>query len=264
MSEDEGDEGHEGDAGEPRQPADGGEEGHGGASDAGRSTAEIFTKSVDAPLFYIDSENECKVAHSNLTHDRDITNGRDMMYVATALANGSNQDTDDDECGAIYGIFFPSGFLRLFDGPSCHIADVWRILGRETSCAGLVVGTIIASAAATGDPTTSRRRPHLGRRRLRLLSRLLRLRWRLRRRLRPRRCADYVAAGDPTSSLPFPASSSFSLPLSPSADLASDQSDHSDESYALADRLRRALEQRKRAATHRWAPSLPPMGWSST
>ena len=54
--------------------------------------------------------------------------------------------------------------------------------------------------------------------------------------------SDYVATGDPASSVP---------------DLASGQSDGS---YALADRLRRALAQRKRAATPRWAPSVPPMG----
>ena len=67
MSEDEGDEGHEGDADEPRHAVDGGEEGHGGASDAGRPTAENFAESVGALVFYIDWEDECKVAHSNLT-----------------------------------------------------------------------------------------------------------------------------------------------------------------------------------------------------
>ena len=256
MSEDEGDERHEGDAGEPRQPADGGEEGHGGASDASRFTAEN-----------------------------------------------------------------PPGLLRLFDGQSCHTADVRRILGRETSCAAAVDDTSGAghyadadgraaaadehasdayadydaafaadyaadwatdddcdavddsdlaaaggsfSAAATGDPTTARRRPQLdyaGRRlRLRLLRELQRRRLRrlLRGRLRPRRCADYVATGDSTFSLLSPASSPFSLPLSFPADLASDQSGHSGESYALTDRLRRALEQRQRAAG-----LIPPWGWSS-
>ena len=249
MFDEEGDEGHEDDEDEPRHAASGGEEGHGSASDAGRSTAENFVESVGAPVFYIDWEDECKVAHSNLTHDRDITNGRDMMYAATALTNGRNQDADDDECGVISGIFFPSGFLRLFDGPSCRIADVWRTLDREASCAGPLVGTI---TAATCDPTTSRRRPHLGRRRLRL-----RRLQRLRRRLRQRRCTNHVATCDSTSSLPSPASSPFSLPLSLPTDLASDRSDHSDEHYARADRLRRALEQRKMAA-HRWTPSVPP------
>ena len=250
MSDEEGDEGHEGDAGEPRQPADRGEEGHGGAPDASRSTAED-----------------------------------------------------------------PPGFLRLLGGPSCHAADAWRILGRETWCAAaaddtsgaahyadadgraaaaadyasdayadyaayrratfaadcaaawdsadecdaVVVCDLAAaggscSAAATGDPTAPRRRPHLtdyasnayadfdayrrlpyARRLLRLqrLRRLRRLRLRrlLRGRLRPRRCADYVATGDSTTD--------------------------SDEPFARADRLRRALEQRKRAA-HRWTPSVPP------
>jgi ribulose-bisphosphate carboxylase large chain len=45
--------------------------------------------------------------------------------------------------GKIHDIYFPPKYLRLFDGPSCCVIDMWRILGRGTSSGGLVVGTII-------------------------------------------------------------------------------------------------------------------------
>ena len=38
---------------------------------------------------------------------------------------------------------FAQELLRLFDGPSCSVIDMWRILGRGTTNGGLVVGTII-------------------------------------------------------------------------------------------------------------------------
>merc|ERR1712066_1106402 len=54
-----------------------------------------------------------------------------------------NQGMGDVEYGKIYDFYFPPAFLRLFDGPSCNIIDMWRVLGRGTSNGGLVVGTII-------------------------------------------------------------------------------------------------------------------------
>jgi len=45
--------------------------------------------------------------------------------------------------GQIYDVRFPPAYLRLFDGPSCSVVDMWRILGRGTKDGGLVVGTII-------------------------------------------------------------------------------------------------------------------------
>merc|ERR1712039_1106100 len=49
----------------------------------------------------------------------------------------------DVDYGKIYDIYFPPQYLRLFDGPSCCVIDMWRILGRGTTGGGLVVGTII-------------------------------------------------------------------------------------------------------------------------
>ena len=49
----------------------------------------------------------------------------------------------DVEYGKIYDFYLPPAFLRLYDGPSINVEDMWRILGRGTSNGGLVVGTII-------------------------------------------------------------------------------------------------------------------------
>merc|ERR1712008_666705 len=48
------------------------------------------------------------------------------------LTIGNNQGRGDVEYGKIYDIYFPPQYLRLFDGPSCSVADMWRILGRGT------------------------------------------------------------------------------------------------------------------------------------
>ena len=47
------------------------------------------------------------------------------------------------EYGKIYDFYLPPAFLRLYDGPSVNVEDMWRILGRGTTNGGLVVGTII-------------------------------------------------------------------------------------------------------------------------
>ena len=107
-------------------------------------TTDDFTKSVDALVYYIDPENEeCKIAYPNLLFDRNITDGRAMMCSVLTLSIGNNQGMGDVEYGKIYDIYFPPQYLRLFDGPSCNVIDMWRILGRGTSNGGLVVGTII-------------------------------------------------------------------------------------------------------------------------
>ena len=49
----------------------------------------------------------------------------------------------DVEYGKIYDFYLPPAFLRLYDGPSINVEDMWRILGRGTSNSGLVGTTII-------------------------------------------------------------------------------------------------------------------------
>ena len=111
-----------------------------GAPAPGRAGPEA-QMSVDALVYYIDSENGCKVAHPNLLFDHNIADGRDLMCSALTLTNG--QGMDDGECDKIYGIYFPTEFLRLFDGPPCNVMDMGRIWGCETAGVGLFVGTTI-------------------------------------------------------------------------------------------------------------------------
>jgi ribulose-bisphosphate carboxylase large chain len=107
-------------------------------------TTDDFTKTVDALVYYIDPENEeMKIAYPTALFDRNITDGRAMMCSVLTLSIGNNQGMGDVDYGKIYDIYFPPAFLRLFDGPSCCVKDMWRILGRGTSNGGLVVGTII-------------------------------------------------------------------------------------------------------------------------
>merc|ERR1712004_787627 len=107
-------------------------------------TTDDFTKSVDALVYFIDPEDEVmKIAYPNLLFDRNIIDGRGMMCSFLTLAIGNNQGMGDVEYGKIYDFYFPPAYLRLFDGPSCCVVDMWRILGRGTSDGGLVVGTII-------------------------------------------------------------------------------------------------------------------------
>jgi ribulose-bisphosphate carboxylase large chain len=69
--------------------------------------------------------------------------GRAMMCSVLTLSIGNNQGMGDVEYGKIYDIYFPPAYLHLFDGPSCNILDMWRVLGRSLTTGGLVVGTII-------------------------------------------------------------------------------------------------------------------------
>merc|ERR1711979_108114 len=107
-------------------------------------TTDDFTKSVDALVYYIDpDEEEMKIAYPIMLFDRNITDGRAMMCSILTLTIGHGQGMGDVEYGKIYDIYFPPKYLRLFDGPSSCVIDMWRILGRGTSNGGLVVGTII-------------------------------------------------------------------------------------------------------------------------
>ena len=145
-------------------------------------TTDDFTKSVDALVYYIDPDNEeMKIAYPTLLFDRNITDGRGMMCSFLTLAIGNNQGSlricmkwssfpyifwplvlglqcfqtkqissccftwgmGDVEYGKIYDFYLPPAFLRLYDGPSVNVEDMWRILGRGTTNGGLVVGTII-------------------------------------------------------------------------------------------------------------------------
>ena len=84
-----------------------------------------FTKCAGAPVHYVDPGNEeCKLAYPNLLFDRSIVDGRGMVCSVLTLNIGNNQGMGDVEYGEIYDVYFPPGFLRLFDGPSCNIMSM--------------------------------------------------------------------------------------------------------------------------------------------
>ena len=62
-----------------------------------------------------------------------------MVRSVLTLTIGNNQGIGDAEYGSVCAICFPLVYIRLFNGPISSIADMWRIFGRGTANAGLVV-----------------------------------------------------------------------------------------------------------------------------
>ncbi|SMO56908.1 ribulose-1,5-bisphosphate carboxylase/oxygenase large subunit [Thalassovita litoralis] len=108
------------------------------------STTDDFTRGVDALVYDIDPEQELmKIAYPVDLFDRNITDGRAMICSFLTLAIGNNQGMGDVEYAKMHDFYVPPDYLRLFDGPSTTIADMWRVLGRPHVDGGFVVGTII-------------------------------------------------------------------------------------------------------------------------
>ncbi len=108
------------------------------------STTDDFTKGLDAICYFIDEENELmKIAYPVDLFDRNIIDGRAMVVSMMTLMVGNNQGMGDVEYAKLLDFYVPPSFLRLFDGPSMGIRDMWRILGRDLDNGGMVVGTII-------------------------------------------------------------------------------------------------------------------------
>jgi ribulose-bisphosphate carboxylase large chain len=108
------------------------------------STTDDFTRGVDALVYEIDEEkNLMKIAYPVELFDRNIIDGRAMLCSFLTLAIGNNQGMGDVEHAKIHDFWVPSPFLRLFDGPSTTIADLWRVLRRPVVDGGFIVGTII-------------------------------------------------------------------------------------------------------------------------
>ncbi len=108
------------------------------------STTDDFTRGVDALVYQIDPEKELmKIAYPVDLFDRNITDGRAMICSFLTLAIGNNQGMGDVEYAKIHDFYVPPNYLRLFDGPSTTIADMWRVLGRPHVDGGFIVGTII-------------------------------------------------------------------------------------------------------------------------
>ncbi|MFZ2099417.1 MAG: ribulose-bisphosphate carboxylase [Oricola sp.] len=108
------------------------------------STTDDFTRGVDALVYEIDEAKELmKIAYPNELFDRNITDGRAMICSFLTLAIGNNQGMGDVEYAKMHDFWVPPAMLRLFDGPSTTISDLWRVLGRPHVDGGFIVGTII-------------------------------------------------------------------------------------------------------------------------
>ncbi|NTV96456.1 MAG: ribulose-bisphosphate carboxylase [Thiobacillus sp.] len=108
------------------------------------STTDDFTKGVDALVYFIDeAKGVMKVAYPNELFDRNVTDGRAMIVSFLTLAIGNNQGMGDVKNLQMQDFYVPWSMLRLFDGPSKDITDLWDILGRPRQNGGYIAGTII-------------------------------------------------------------------------------------------------------------------------
>jgi ribulose-bisphosphate carboxylase large chain len=108
------------------------------------STTDDFTKGVDALVYFIDeTKGVMKVAYPNDLFDRNIIDGRAMIVSFLTLAIGNNQGMGDVKNLQMQDFYVPWSMLRLFDGPSKDITDMWDILGRSRTDGGYIAGTII-------------------------------------------------------------------------------------------------------------------------
>ena len=108
------------------------------------STTDDFTRGVDALVYEIDEDKEImKIAYPSDLFDRNIIDGRAMLASFLTLTIGNNQGMGDVEYAKMYDFWMPPAYLRLYDGPSTDISDMWRVLGRPVVDGGFIVGTII-------------------------------------------------------------------------------------------------------------------------
>lgn len=108
------------------------------------STTDDFTRGVDAIVYEIDEAKEVmKIAYPVALFDRNIIDGRAMICSFLTLCIGNNQGMGDVEYAKMHDFYVPQSYLRLFDGPSTTISDLWRVLGRPHVDGGFIVGTIV-------------------------------------------------------------------------------------------------------------------------
>lgn len=108
------------------------------------ATTDDFTRGVDALVYHVnEAEGLMKIAYPVDLFDRNITDGRAMICSFLTLAIGNNQGMGDVEYAKMHDFWVPPNFLKLFDGPSTTISDLWRVLGRPHKDGGFIVGTII-------------------------------------------------------------------------------------------------------------------------
>ncbi|MCB1802751.1 MAG: ribulose 1,5-bisphosphate carboxylase, partial [Gammaproteobacteria bacterium] len=94
-------------------------------------TTDDFTKGVDALVYHIDEAAEdMRIAYPLDLFDRNMTDGRMMLVSFLTLTIGNNQGMGDVEHAKMHDFYVPPAYLRLFDGPSTTISDLWRVLDR--------------------------------------------------------------------------------------------------------------------------------------
>ena len=107
-------------------------------------TTDEFTKGVDALVYEVDEANEImKIAYPLELFDRNMIDGRAMLVSFLTLCIGNNQGMGDVAHAKMHDFYVPPAYLRLFDGPSKDISDLWRILDRPVVDGGYIAGTII-------------------------------------------------------------------------------------------------------------------------
>ncbi|MER5889777.1 ribulose-bisphosphate carboxylase [Streptomyces sp. NPDC001941] len=107
-------------------------------------TTDDFTRGVDALVYEVDEARELmKIAYPVELFDRNIIDGRAMIASFLTLTIGNNQGMGDVEYAKMLDFHVPAAYLRLFDGPTMNIQDLWRVLDRPVVDGGMVVGTII-------------------------------------------------------------------------------------------------------------------------
>ena len=126
------------------------------------STTDDFTKGVDALVYYIDeAKGVMKVAYPNDLFDRNIIDGRAMIVSFLTLAIGNNQGMGDVKNLQMQDFYVPWSMLRLFDGPSKDITDLWDILGRPASTAATSPAPSSSPSWACAPSRSPRRLPVL-------------------------------------------------------------------------------------------------------
>ncbi|MBC8322098.1 MAG: ribulose-bisphosphate carboxylase [Candidatus Marinimicrobia bacterium] len=108
------------------------------------STTDDFTRGVDALVYEIDEDKELmKIAYPIELFDRNITDQKTMIASFLTLTIGNNQGMGDVEYGKMVDFYIPPTLLKLYDGPTMGISDLWKILGRPLENGGFIAGTII-------------------------------------------------------------------------------------------------------------------------
>ena len=108
------------------------------------STADDFTKGVDALVYHIDEATEdMRIAYPLELFDRNVIDGRFMLVSFLTLTIGNNQGMGDIAHAKMVDFYVPPEVVRQFDGPATNIEELWRILGRPVKDGGYISGTII-------------------------------------------------------------------------------------------------------------------------